>query len=88
MTSSPANSPAHYGGGDRASYDGGGGGDLATAVYRRDNTGTSHPIAQPPGEKKKSAVPFILGMIALAVVGFSLVALIISYVQTGKLPFR
>ena len=84
--------PMHQSGppsqGNRQSYDGGAG-ELATSVYRRDNTSTSQPglpIVTLP--KKKSAVPFILGMIALAAVGFSLVALIISYVQTGKLPWR
>ena len=74
--------------GNRQSYDGGGG-ELATSIYRRDNTTTSQgglPIVSLP--KKRSAVPFIFGMIALAAVGFALVALIISYLQTGKLPWR
>lgn len=88
---SPRSPPPYAQGGapgDRGSYDGAAG-DLATAVYRRDNTGANHPIVKVPDEpKKKSAAPFVIGMIALAAVGFSLVALIINYVQTGRLPWR
>jgi serine/threonine-protein kinase len=82
-TPSKAAGPFH----DRGSYDGNAP-DLATAVYRRDTTGANHPVVKLPEERKKSAAPFILGMIALAAVGFSLVALILNYVQTGKLPWR
>lgn len=65
-----------------------------TRVYQPTNTGQGGAMVRtdPPGvgrtlplplQKKRSAVPFVLGAIAFALVGFSIVALVLRYLSQG-----
>jgi len=62
------------------------GADLTT-VYRREKTGTTGPEPRPQGRGGRS-IGMILGVIAFALVGFAIAAIVLRYAQTGYFPWQ
>ncbi len=61
------------------------GADLTT-VYRREKPGTTGP--QPMLRGGGRSIGMILGVIAFALVGFAIAAIVLRYVQTGYFPWQ
>lgn len=57
-----------------------------TQVYRPAKHGGAR--SRPSQERGRSALPFVLGAIAFALVGFGVVAVLLEYVRTGLLPWQ